>query len=65
MKNPSVYMEFVEFAGCINSLFYVIKGPHMGLRSFLTIESPLEMMKNALYFMLNAFFFFEIFTFLF
>ena len=29
------------------------KGPLWGLRPFLTIESPLKMIKNALYFMLT------------
>ena len=36
----------------------------MGLRQFLTIDSPLEIMKNVFYFMLKAVFVLEIVTFL-
>ena len=32
------------------------KGPLLGLRQFLTIGSPLKMMKNGFYFMLKALF---------
>ena len=39
------------------------KGPLSDLRQFMAIESPLQMMKNAFYFMLNALFGLEIFTF--
>ena len=37
------------------------KGLPPDLRQFLTIKSPLEMMKNVLYFMLKALFVFKIF----
>ena len=36
----------------------------MGLKQFLTIESPLKMIKNSFYFMLKALFVLEIFIFL-
>ena len=36
----------------------------MGLRHFLTAETSLKIMKNALYFMLKALFVLEIFSFL-
>ena len=38
------------------------KGPLLGLRQFLKIESPLKMMKNAFYYMSKALFVLEIFT---
>ena len=40
-----------------------IKGPLLGLKQFLTIESPLKMMKNGFCFILKAIFVLEIFTF--
>ena len=40
------------------------KGPPLGLRQYLTTESPLNLMKNIFYFMLKALFVLEIFTFL-
>ena len=40
-----------------------LKGPFLGLRQFLLIESPLKMMKNAFHFIWKALFIFEIFTF--
>ena len=43
---------------------YVFEGPLSGLRQFAKTESPLKRMKNAFYFMLNALFVLEIFTFL-
>ena len=42
-----------------------IKSPLSDLRQFMTTEIPLEMMKNAFYFMSKVFFVLEIFTFLF
>ena len=42
----------------------MLKGPHSGLKYFLTIEIPLKIMKNAFYFMLKALFVLEVFTFL-
>ena len=44
--------------------FLMLKGPILGLRQFLTIESPLKIMRNAFYFMLRALFVLEVFTFL-
>ena len=44
--------------------YHFLKVPLSGLRQFLTTETSLKMMKNALYFMLKAFFVFEIFAFL-
>ena len=44
---------------------FCLKDPFFGLRRFLTIESPLKMMKNALYLILKTLFILEIFTFLF
>ena len=41
-----------------------LQGPLSGLRQFLTIESPLKMMKNTFYFMLKVLFVLEISTFL-
>ena len=39
--------------------------PLSGLRQFLTLESPLKMMKNAFYFMLKALFvLFDIYIFI-
>ena len=40
------------------------EGPLLGLRQFLTTESPLKMMKNAFYIILNALFALNIITFL-
>ena len=45
-------------------LLDTFKGPPSDLRQFLTIESPLKMIKNAFYFMIKALFVLEIFTFL-
>ena len=49
----------------VNKLVHVFRftGKTSGLRQFLTIESPLKMMKNAFYFMLKALFILELFTF--
>ena len=44
-------------------LFKQIKGPLLGLRQFLTTESPLNMMKNNFYFILKALFVLKIFKF--
>ena len=44
--------------------YHFFKGPLSGLRQFLTNESSLKMMTNALYFMLKALFVLEIFAFL-
>ena len=41
-----------------------LKVPLSSLRQFLTTETSLKMMTNALYFMLKALFVFEIFAFL-
>ena len=38
-----------------------IKGALSGLRQFLAVESPLKMMKNALYFTSKALFIMKIF----
>ena len=53
--------------GISNKMKYVhdiIKIPLAGLRQFLKIDSPLNVMKNAFYFMLKALFVLEIFPFL-
>ena len=42
----------------------LFKGTLLGLRQFLTTESPLKMMKNAFYLTLKALFIFKIFKFL-
>ena len=42
----------------------VLKGALLGLRQFLTIESPLKMVKNVFYFTLKALFALKIFKFL-
>ena len=42
----------------------IIKIRLAGLRQFLKIDSPLNVMKNAFYFMLKALFVLEIFKFL-
>ena len=42
----------------------MFKGAFSGLRPFLAIESPLKMMKNALYFTLKARFVLQIVKFL-
>ena len=41
-----------------------IKGALSGLRQLLATKSPLKIMKNAFYFMLNALFVLKIFKFL-
>ena len=41
-----------------------VKGALSGLRQFLTNESPLKMMKNAIYFTLKALFVLKMFKFL-
>ena len=43
---------------------FVINGPLLNLRQFLTTETPLNIMKNAFDFMLKALSIPEIFTFL-
>ena len=53
MKKKDIHEESVLF-----------KGPFLGLRQFLAAESPLKVMKNALYFMLKAVFVCKIFSFL-
>ena len=53
MKKKDIHEESVLF-----------KSPFLGLRQFLAAESPLKMMKNALYFMLKAVFVCKIFSFL-
>ena len=50
------YQDFKQGSG--------LKGPLSSLKQFLTIESPLQMMKNAFYSMLKALFILDIFTFL-
>ena len=42
----------------------IVKDPHSYLIKFLTVESPLKIMKNVFYFMLKALFVLEMFTFL-
>ena len=42
----------------------IVKGALSGLRQFLATESPLKMMKNALYFTLKTLFVLKIFKFL-
>ena len=42
----------------------VFKGAMSSLRRFLAIESPLEMMKNAIYFTTKALFVLKVFNFL-
>ena len=42
----------------------IFKGSVLGLRPFLTTESPLKMMKNVFYFILKVLFAPEIFIFL-
>ena len=46
------------------SIKFSFKGALSGLRRFLVTESPLKMMKNALYFTSKAPFVFKIFEFL-
>ena len=41
-----------------------VKDPLPCVRQFLTIESPLKLMKNSFYIMLKPFFFLDIFIFL-
>ena len=48
-----------------NVALQIIKGPLLGQRQFLAIESPFKLMKNAFYFMLKTLSILEIFTFLF
>ena len=48
----------------INVRNHTIKAALSGLRQFVTIESPLKMMKNAFYFILKALFVLKIFKFL-
>ena len=38
------------------------KGPLLSLREFLTIESPLKMMKSTFYFIIKVIFLLDIFT---
>ena len=45
-------------------LIIEIKGALAGLRQFLAIESPLKMMKKAIYFILKALFILKISKFL-
>ena len=40
----------------------ILKGQLSGLRQFLTIESPLKIMKNTFYFRLRSLFVLEIFV---
>ena len=47
-----------------NHFYKLPKGPLSGLRQFLTTETSLKMMKNAIYFMLKVLFVLKIFTFL-
>ena len=42
----------------------LIKGPLLGLRQFLAAESPLQMVINAFYSILNSFFVLKTFNFL-
>ena len=51
-----VHQDFKQGSG--------LKGPISSLKQFLTIESSLQMMKNAFYSMLKALFILDIFTFL-
>ena len=62
-SNKNVLKKFNKLAAIFSSKTF-LKSPLSALRQFLTIESPLNMMKNAFYFMLNVLFVFEIFTFL-
>ena len=43
---------------------FSLKDPLMGLKQFLTMESPLKFMNNAFHFMLQALFVLEIFSYL-
>ena len=47
-----------------NGHYKCFKDPLSGLTQFLTIESPLKMMKNASHFMLKALFVLEMFKFM-
>ena len=44
--------------------FFWFKGALSGMRQFLATESPLKMMRNALYFISKAVFVLKIFNFL-
>ena len=52
-------------AGSVCNEFFLLKGALSGRRLFLTIESPLKMVKNAFYFILVTFFGLKIFKLLF
>ena len=56
----NVMFLFIESTNLYKKIFFVtfLKG------QFLTIESPLKMVKNPFYFILKAPFFLEVFTFL-
>ena len=40
-----------------NNFFSILKGQLLDLRQFLTVESPIKMIKNGFHFMLKALFF--------
>ena len=63
---PRCSQEWNKLSDDINSLSSPIsfKGSLLGLRQFLSSESPLKTMKNVFYFMLKALFVLEIFSFL-
>ena len=58
----TVIIKLGNFIWGISFILKLLKGPPSGQRQYLTIDSPLKMMKNDFYFMLNAFFVLEIVT---
>ena len=54
----------IEYPLSISNVFTSVKGALSVLRQFLATESPLQMMKNALYFTLKTLFTLKIFKFL-
>ena len=54
--------QYTEYKKCLGKMMHeCIKGALSGLRQFLAVESPLKMMKNALYFTSKALFIMKIF----
>ena len=59
---PNLVSSFTPTESCIEKNVLCFKGVLLGLRQFLTIGSPLKMIKNAFHFMLRALFVLKIFT---
>ena len=58
-KRSSVLKKIINVD--IFEMHGIIKGPFSGLRQFLATESPVKMMKNTFYFLLQVLFVFNIF----